>query len=199
MQIHFCGTLCHLMSHFSAKRSLWNDFQDERWQFSDKNDSWWYKPPSDGSLDPQRWGGKNEQTREQIVLDTSIMKTAKEGWSVACWKKTVRVLFVNTHFSWLVWEQPANFAPLIGAPVSREALWLLYWGEGVCARCDGHVGVVASIREVSLSAGPCCCLLACLQYIMCDRWVMEKPPPPRSLHNIISDKSASHVLIGVQW
>lgn len=33
-------------------------------------------------------------------------------------------------------------------------------------------------------------------HILCDRWVMEKPPPPRSLHGIISDKSASHVLIG---
>lgn len=75
-------------------------------------------------------------------------------------------------------------------------------GEGVCvcvcARCDGHGGVLAFIREVSLSAGACCCLLAYLQYIMCDRWVMEEPPPPHSLHSIVSAKSASRVLIGAR-
>lgn len=59
-----------------------------------------------------------------------------------------------------------------------------------------------AMGEFSLSSGRSAsqheprCLLAYLQYIMCDRWVMEKPPPPRSLHGIISDKSASHVLIG---
>lgn len=78
MQIHFCGTLCHLMSHFSAKQSLWADFLHEKWQFCDKDDSWWYKPSSDGSLDPRRWGKKNQQTRKQIVLGRLICGLLEE-------------------------------------------------------------------------------------------------------------------------
>lgn len=73
-------------------------------------------------------------------------------------------------------------------------------GEGVCvyACCDGRGGVLAFISEVSLSAGACCCLLACLQYIMCDRWVMEEHPPPHLQHSIVSGNSASRVLAGTR-
>lgn len=47
--------------------------------------------------------------------------------------------------------------------------------------------VLSSMRSASL-------LVAYLRYIMCDRWVMDPPPP--SLHYIISDKSPSSVPVG---
>lgn len=52
MQIHFVP----FDESFLCSQSLWADFRDEKWQFSDEGDSWWDKPSSDAFLDAGMWG-----------------------------------------------------------------------------------------------------------------------------------------------
>lgn len=79
MQIHFCGTLWHLMSHFSAKQSFWTDFRDEKWQFRDKDESWWSQASAAGSLDAQRWRKKRTNKGTDCLRRIAMTNPAKEG------------------------------------------------------------------------------------------------------------------------
>lgn len=136
MQIHFCGTLCHLMSHFSAKQSLWADLGDGKWQFCDRDDSWWYKPSSDGSLDPTRWE-KNEQTREQLVSGRLICGLREEDVrAVRLFGQAGKHTHTHTSADWSGNSPPpSRRSPDIKQSeprVQRGTLAAVFWGRGLC-------------------------------------------------------------------